>query len=94
MIENHIIYFLYTILFIHSIIGYGYIFSKNICKELLETNIGYIGLTGFFFISLIAISTSFFIAHNFLHNIILHLVGLVASINYLYKNKKIVRRKG
>ena len=61
MIENHIIFFLYTIIFIQSTIGYGYIFSKIIGKEVLQNNLGYIGLFGFFFISLISIFTSFFL---------------------------------
>ena len=83
MIENHIIFFLYTIIFIQSTIGYGYIFSKIIGKEVLQNNLGYIGLFGFFFISLTSIFTSFFFAHNYLHNIILHFVGLIASLFFL-----------
>ena len=89
MIENHIIFFLYTIIFIQSTIGYGYIFSKIIGKEVLQNNIGYIGLFGFFFISLISIFTSFFFAHNYLHNITLHFVGLIASIFFFYNSIKL-----
>ena len=89
MIENHIIFFLYTIIFIQSTIGYGYIFSKIIGKEVLQNNIGYIGLFGFFFISLISIFTSFFFAHNYLHNITLHFVGLIASLFFFYNRIKL-----
>ena len=89
MIENHIIFFLYTIIFIQSTIGYGYIFSKIIGKEVLQNNLGYIGLFGFFFISLTSIFTSFFFAHNYLHNIILHFVGLIASLLFFYNSIKL-----
>ena len=89
MIENHIIFFLYTIIFIQSTIGYGYIFSKIIDKQVLQNNLGYIGLLGFFFISLISIFTSFFFAHNYLHNSTLHFVGLIASIIFFYNSTKL-----
>ena len=80
MLANHIIFFLYVVFFVSSIIGYGYIFSKFIGKDVLQNDIGYLGLSGFFFISLISISTSLFYAHNYVHNITLHSVGLIASI--------------
>ena len=84
----HLILFLYSILFIHSIIGYGIIFSKIANKELLSENIGYIGIIGFFFISLISIFSSFFFAHNYLHNIILHTVGIIFFLTSISSLKK------
>ena len=81
---DHLVFFLYIILFIHSTIGYGLIFSKIADQELLKFNLGYIGLFGFFSISLISIFTSFFFPHNFLHNTILHGIGLIAFV-FLYK---------
>ena len=88
MIENHIVFFLYTIIFIHSTIGYGYIFSKIIGIEAYKSNMGFIGLLGFFLISIISIFTSFFFAHSYSHNILLHLFGLLSGLIFIYKNHK------
>jgi len=84
----HLILFLYSILFIHSIIGYGIIFSKMTNKEILSKNIGYIGIVGFFFISLISIFTSFFFAHDYLHNIILHSIGILGFLTSIKNLRK------
>ena len=47
---DHIIFIFYIKLFIFSTIGYGFIFSRFINKELFVLNIGYQGIIGFFFI--------------------------------------------
>ena len=80
---DHLIFSLYIILIIHSTIGYGFLFSTIVDRELLKYNLGYIGIFGFFFISLLSIATSFFVPHNFIHNSILHVIGLTAFIFFL-----------
>ena len=75
--DYHLTLLFYILLFIQSILGYGIIFSKIVNKELLQLNIGYIGIIGFFFISLISIFSSFFFAHDYLHNLILHGIGIL-----------------
>ena len=85
---DHLIFFLYTVLIIHSTIGYGFLFSLIVDRELLKYNLGYIGIFGFFFISLLSIATSFVVPHNFIHNSILHLIGLTAFIFLLKKSIK------
>ena len=82
---DHLIFFLYTVLIIHSTIGYGFLFSLIVDRELLKYNLGYIGIFGFFFISLLSITTSFVVPHNFIHNSILHVIGLTAFIFLLKK---------
>ncbi len=91
--DYHLTLLLYVILFIHSILGYGMIFSKITNRELLSQNIGYIGIIGFFFISLISIFSSFFFAHNYLHNIILHGVGIIFFLITIKNFKKISELK-
>ena len=86
---DHLFFCTYIILFIHSTIGYGFIFARIVNKEFFHFNIGYIGIIGFFLISLISIFTSFFISHGFLHNSILHLIGITSFIIFFYKFKKI-----
>ena len=85
---EHIIFLTYIFIFIFSTIGYGEIFSRLINKDLLEKNIGYQGLIGFFSISLISILSSFFFAHNYIHNIILHFFGLVGFFLFFRRSKK------
>ena len=85
---EHIIFLLYIFIFIFSTIGHGEIFSRFVFKDLLEKNIGYQGLIGFFSISLISVVTSFFFAHNYTHNLILHLFGLIGFILFLKRSDK------
>ncbi len=80
-------------LFIHSIIGYGIIFLKITNKEMLSLNIGYIGITGFFFISLISIFSSFFFAHNYSHNLILHGIGIISFLAFIDYKKRFYELK-
>ena len=87
--DYHLTLFIYVILFIYSIIGYGILFSKVANRKLLKLNIGYIGIIGFFFISLISIFSSFFFPHNYLHNIILHTIGIVSFLSSIKNLKKI-----
>ena len=91
--DSHLIFLTYIILFIHSTIGYGFIFSKFVDSEIHQNNLGYIGIIGFFFISLLSIVTSFFVAHGFVHNIILHSIGLIAFIFFFNKIIKISELK-
>ena len=87
--DYHLTLILYVILFICSIIGYGILFSKVVNRELLKLNIGYIGIIGFFFICLISIFSSFFFSHNYLHNIILHTIGIISFLSSIKNLKKI-----
>ena len=88
MIENHIVFFLYTIIFIHSTIGYGYIFSKIIGIEAYKSNIGLRWFIGIFFNFNYFNFYSFFFAHSYSHNILLHLFGLLSGLIFIYKNHK------
>ena len=63
--SNHLIFPLYTIFFIISTIGYGYMFSNYFNNNFLKFNIGYQGIIGFFFITFISILTSFFLSMVF-----------------------------
>ncbi len=86
MIE-HLTFISYIIVFLLSTIGYGFIFSNTIYKDFYNYNIGWHGIIGFFTISLLSIFTSFFFAHNFIHNSIIHLIGLSSFLIYFYKKK-------
>ncbi len=87
MIE-HLTFISYIIFFLFSTIGYGLIFSNIIYKDFNSYNIGWQGIIGFFSISLISILTSFFLAHNFFHNLTIHLIGITSFFIYYFKKKK------
>ena len=91
MIE-HITLIIYSIIFLFSNIGYGFLFSKIINKEYLSLNIGYQGIIGFFFLSVISLFTSFFIAHGYVFNSIIHVIGILSFIIFIrlyFKNSEV-----
>ena len=80
---DHITLIIYSLIFLLSNIGYGFLFSKIINKEYFSLNIGYQGIIGFFFLSLISLFTSFFIAHSYFFNSLIHLVGILSFIIFI-----------
>ena len=89
--DYHLTLFLYILLFFHSILGYGFIFSKIANNELLYKNIGYIGIIGFF--PVYNFNINFFFAHGYVHNIILHVIGIIAFLFFINKLKKFSEMK-
>ena len=85
---NHLIFIFYLLIFLISTIGFGYLFATFFFKDFQTLNFGYQGIIGFFTICLISVFTSFFFPHNFVHNTLLHLVGLVLFFWNFFQNKK------
>ena len=73
---NYFLLYFFTLLIVFSTIGYGFVFSKIVNKEFLKLNLGYIGLLGLLCLTIISYSTIFFTPHNFVHNLILHFIGI------------------
>ena len=90
---NHLIFLFYIYFFLFSSIGYGIKFSNLINKNLVNLNLGWYGIIGFFLISFISLFTSFFVSHNFLHNFILHIIGFIFFISSLFKKKNFYEHK-
>ena len=92
---NHVIFIVYLVIFLLSNIGYGYLFASLFDKDLKSLNYGYLGILGFFFIIFISILSSFVSSHNYIHNSVLHLIGLlVFFINFFIdKDKNIIELK-
>ncbi len=86
-----IIFFSFFFFLLMSTIGFGFLFH-NICfgshLNLNEYNSIYIGFYGLFFLISISILTSLFFPHTFLHNILIHLFGVIFFIFSKIKNKK------
>ncbi len=86
---EHLLFIIFIYLIIFSIIGYGYIFLKiTRFSEINNLNFGYYGISGLFFVSLISILTSFFMKHDYFHNIILHFIGLLSFVYFYNFNKE------
>tara|TARA_Y100000287_G_scaffold136308_1_gene111149 strand:+ start:225 stop:479 length:255 start_codon:yes stop_codon:yes gene_type:complete len=84
MVNLLVFYFGYlAILF--SIIGYGYISSKLLS---VRFSLGEMGISGILLITILSYLTNFVFAHNFVHNSIILLIGLVTF--FLLLKKKII----
>ena len=85
-----LIFFIFFYGLLISVVGYGILFRK-LCFSNLEKiddqTIIYIGFYGLFLLTLISLVTSLFVAHNFIHNIFLHLIGVASLIFIGFKNK-------
>ena len=84
---NYLLLYFFAIILSFSIIGHGYLLSKIINKDLLNFNIGYQGLLGILFLTMISYITIFFTKHGYIHNIILHVIGVLSFIYFLKKKK-------
>jgi len=84
---SYIFIYFYASLLTISIIGYGFLISRIINKDLLILNIGYQGLFGIFSLTFISYLTIFFMKHNYLHNITIHFMGIFSFI-YFFDTKK------
>ena len=77
---EHTVFVLYILIIFVSTIGYGYLFSKIIYNDFASLNFGYLGIIGFFFLCLISQFSTFFSPHNYLHNLIIHSIGVFTFI--------------
>ena len=84
---DYLIILFFTILITCSFLGYGLITANYINKDILEVNIGYIGLIGLLTCTIISYITIYFSKHGFFHNIILHAFGLCAFYYFFSKKK-------
>ena len=76
-----------------SVLAYGNFFQKILFSEdnINYSNNIYTGFYGLMFITLISLLTSYFLKHNFYHNIILHSIGFFYFFFHLKKNKIFIK---
>ena len=86
MIINTIVYILYFVALLLSILGYGLFTNHFLNISWKKFSIGLSGLTGLFCVTFISFITHIFLPHNFLHNIIIHVLGISLLIYFLKKN--------
>ena len=87
MVKLFLLYF-YLILIISSILGYGFLLAQLLNKNLLKYNLGYLGILGLLALVLISYTTIFFFKHDYVHNSIIHFIGLI-SFAYFFRNLKL-----
>ena len=83
---DHLIFISTIIIVLSSILGHGLIFCRLVCPKLLSLNYGYIGLIGFFSLANLSILSSFFFKHGYIHNILIHIIGITALLFFLKKD--------
>ena len=75
--QDLIYFFLTSLLIMMSTLGYGYLFIKIVNFKVEKLNLGLVGFLGLFFLSIIASYSHIFMAHSYLHNIIIIFLGLI-----------------
>ena len=89
---NIVIFFFSFFLLLLSTIGYGLIFKKVSFSKLESfenENFVLIGFYGLFLLTLISLVSNLFFPHNFIHNILIHGIGLVSLVSLKVKKKKL-----
>lgn len=89
MLEFFIFLFFFYISLV-SILGYGKIFQKVFLNNIdhdQDLNL-YLGFYGLAFLTLISLFTSFFLKHDFYHNIIIHCIGIFYFFYFTLEKSK------
>ncbi len=90
MIESLIFITSFYLLLI-STIGFGILFQKlsfGLIKDLNDEKAIYVGFYGLFLITFISLISSLLIPHNQIHNLVIHIFGIVCFFSFNIKNKK------
>ena len=81
MVTNYLLFLTSYFLIVLSVIGHGVLAIKFTKTNVSTDDIGFVGLVGIFFLILYSYLTHFFIEHDYLHNIIFIIIGLI-SVHY------------
>ena len=85
---NIFIFIFYFYFFLISFVGYSFAFASLIKVDHKYVNNGLICFLGFVIITLFSYFSIFFFKHGFLHNIILHSLGVI--LFFIFINNKII----
>ena len=88
---NILIFLTSFYLLLLSVMGFGFLFQK-ICFANIQKNddqkVIFIGFYGLFLLTFISFITSLFFSHNYIHNLLIHFLGILFFIFIKFKNKK------
>ena len=76
-----ILFFLVSLIICYSTLGYGILVLKILKFKDLNYNLGAVGFLGLFFLSIISNITHIFVAHDYVHNLIVVIAGLYVLIS-------------
>ena len=91
MILNTIIFSILSVLIVFSTLGYGLVFTNKILQNNQYLNLPIKGIFGIFFLYIISSVTHLVVPHNYTHNIILLIIGLL--IFSIFLKKGFVKKK-
>ena len=80
------IFLFFYIFSIISVLGYGFILQSIIKIPKTKFYLGYSGLSGIFFLTIISYTSNIFFPHDLKHNSIIFIIGLLIFIYYLFNN--------
>ena len=81
-----LIFLFFYISSIISILGYGLIFQKIINIPKNDFCLGYSGLIGIFFLTIISYTSNIILPHGLIHNSIIFIIGFFIFIYFFFKN--------
>ena len=90
---NLLNFILIYLVFTFSIIGYGNFFALNFTKYNKNSNIGYKGIYGIFFLTLVSYLTNLLFSHGYFHNFTILMIGIFFFIQYFFSLKNIKYNK-
>ncbi len=90
MVSNYLIFIISYFLIVLSVVGHGVLAIKLTKTNVSTEEVGFVGLTGIFFLILYSYITHFFISHGYLHNIIFIIIGLFSI--YYFKSKILIKK--
>jgi len=79
-------YFIFYVLIIFSVVGYGLLFSHITNTNNTFNNFGYLGLLGLFCLTIYSYFSNLFLAHSLVHNSVLILFGILSYLYFITKN--------
>ncbi len=90
---NLLNFILIYLAFTFSIIGYGNFFALNFTKYNKNSNIGYKGIYGIFFLTLVSYLTNLLFSHGYFHNFTILMIGIFFFIQYFFSLKNLKYNK-
>ena len=78
MVSNYLIFFVSYFLIVLSVIGHGLLGIKLFKIKIPTNDVGFVGLSGVFFLILYSYLSHFFVNHGYIFNLILLSIGLVS----------------
>ena len=82
------IYIVFYFLIINSTIGYGYLVAHYTKIDFKFFDSSFLGLLGIFVLLLISYVSHIFVAHDYIHNSIILIIGILSFVYFLFKEKK------